>query len=190
MLNDVAVSRLDLAAGISRGAVARLRSGRGSLTSLRKALEAAGMDLRGLPRGRNWGERVAAQRKRKGLSQAAVACRADVSREAVIALEKRSAGRVSTLAAVLRALGVRLAYRSLAPGGFYAGPALSSARSTWRTPQWVLDKLYGIFEFDVDAAAANPPNVRAWEHYHENSLFRPWAGCVYMNPPYGKGIGL
>jgi hypothetical protein len=60
---------LILPLGSRAARVARLRSGRGSSASLKKALEAAGMDLRGLPRGRNWGERVAAQRKRKGLSQ-------------------------------------------------------------------------------------------------------------------------
>jgi hypothetical protein len=39
-------------------------------------------------------------------------------------------------------------------------PCLVLCEVDMRTPQWVLDKLYGIFgEFDLDAAAANPPNV-------------------------------
>ena len=76
-------------------------------------------------------------------------------------MERRSTGRVAALSRILRALGTELAFRETALGSFYTGPALSSARGTWRTPTWLLDRLYNIFEFDLDAAAATPPNVKA-----------------------------
>ena len=190
MENIATKPRLDLAAGISRATVKRLRNGRGQLTSLRKALEAACFDLKGLPPGPTWGARVAALRRRRGLSQNELARRTGVGRDAIITLEKRSTGRVGALRRILRALGTELAFRETAPGSFYSGPALSSARGTWRTPNSVLDRLYDIFDFDLDPAAATPPNVRAAVHYGagDDGLFKPWFGSVYCNPPYGKGI--
>ena len=44
-------ARLDLAAGISRATVKRLRNGGGQISSLRKALEASLLDLKNLPPG-------------------------------------------------------------------------------------------------------------------------------------------
>ena len=191
MQNFVIKPRLDLAAGISRATVKRLRNGSGQISSLRKALEASLLDLKNLPPGPTWGARVATLRKRRGLSQNQLAKRAGVGRDAVITLEKRSTGRVAALGRILRALGTELAFRETAPGSFYKGPALSSARGDWRTPNWLLHKLYGIFEFDLDSAAATPPNVTARAHYAaaDDGLFKPWSGCVFCNPPYGKGIG-
>ena len=193
MKNNVIHPRLDLAAGISRATVKRLRDGKGQLGSLHKALEATCLELAGLPPGRTWGARVAALRKRRGLSQNEVALRAGIGRDAVIRLETRSFGRVDVLRAILRALGTQLTFKEKVAGTFYRGPALSSERSDWRTPQWLLDRLYGIFgEFDLDAAAATPPNVRARMHYGaaEDGLFRPWTGVTFLNPPYGRGLGL
>ena len=42
---------------------------------------------------------------------------------------------------------------------------------------------------DLDPCSnAGAPNVPAGEHYtrEQNGLIRPWAGRVYMNPPYGE----
>jgi phage N-6-adenine-methyltransferase len=87
--------------------------------------------------------------------------------------------------------GTTLAFKETARTGFYNGAALSSARSDWRSPQWLLERLYTVFTFDLDAAAATPPNVQARVHYNaaDDGLFRPWIGCVYANPPYGRSIG-
>lgn len=47
-------------------------------------------------------------------------------------------------------------------------------------------------EFDLDPCAADP---RPWDtakvHYTEqhNGLIMPWFGRVWLNPPYGRGIG-
>ena len=192
MLNVVTKPRLDLAAGLSRATVKRLRNGSGQVSSLRKALEASLLDLKNLPPGPTWGARVATLRKRRGLSQNELAERAGVGRDAVITLERSSTGRVASLSRILRALGTELAFRETAPGSFYKGLALSSVRGDWKTPSWLLDRLYGIFSFDLDASAATPPNVKARVHYTaaDDGLFKPWSGCVFCNPPYGKAIGV
>lgn len=58
-------------------------------------------------------------------------------------------------------------------------------KDEWLTPPWLLARLGA---FDLDPCA---PIVRPWEtaarHYtaHDNGLAQPWAGRVWMNPPYG-----
>lgn len=44
---------------------------------------------------------------------------------------------------------------------------------------------------DLDPCADAPRSVPAQRHFtrKEDGLARPWAGRVYMNPPYGEGIG-
>ena len=58
----------------------------------------------------------------------------------------------------------------------------------WLTPPWILERLG---EFDIDPCAP-APDRRPWptakKHYSfaENGLVQPWAGRVWLNPPYGK----
>jgi len=63
---------------------------------------------------------------------------------------------------------------------------------TWLTPPEII-KALGPFDLDVCAA----PNPRPWDtaHMHytapeQNGLLLPWHGRVWMNPPYGKQLGL
>ena len=82
----------------------------------------------------------------------------------------------------------------MVPQRFYNGAALSSVRQDWKTPRWLLEKLYDVFgEFDLDAASATPTNTRAKAHYTsvEDGLFRPWYGeIVWINPPYNRALKL
>ena len=60
----------------------------------------------------------------------------------------------------------------------------------WLTPPWILERLG---EFDLDPCAP-APDRRPWptakKHYSfaENGLVQPWAGRVWLNPPYGKHV--
>lgn len=68
-------------------------------------------------------------------------------------------------------------------------PALyQSVRQDWETPPELFNKLNDEFHFTLDAAA-NEYNAKCSSYYSEDSLSKPWNGVVWLNPPYGRGIG-
>lgn len=73
----------------------------------------------------------------------------------------------------------------------------SSKRDDWLTPREIIDasiEAMGAIDLDPCAETHDDPNVPAGCHYTEedDGLDRknPWFGRVYMNPPYGRIIGL
>ena len=67
----------------------------------------------------------------------------------------------------------------------------SSATENWATPTDLFDELNKEFTFTLDAAAAE------WNHKVANyftkdqdALTQEWNGTVWLNPPYGRTIGL
>jgi phage N-6-adenine-methyltransferase len=76
----------------------------------------------------------------------------------------------------------------------------SSATDEWSTPQQFFDELHKEFRFTLDAAATRE-NAKCDVCYTRQSdaLRHDWAdeladiglkwGAVWMNPPYGRGIG-
>lgn len=63
----------------------------------------------------------------------------------------------------------------------------------WLTPPRILIALGGAKSFDLDPASSiDRPWSTAWHHYtkDDNGLVRPWFGRVWLNPPYGRSIGL
>jgi len=71
----------------------------------------------------------------------------------------------------------------------------SSVDGEYRTPQWLLRFLedkYGVFETDP-CARAKSKVAPLWYGYRsphgKDGLTVPWPGNVFMNPPYGRGIG-
>jgi phage N-6-adenine-methyltransferase len=90
--------------------------------------------------------------------------------------------------------GDELGYK--APEGVPAYVA-SSNTPEWYTPQWLLQEVYSVLgEVDLDPAAPLPPYtqwVKARQYYTEadgKSLGVVWRGKVYLNPPYGRKIGV
>lgn len=84
----------------------------------------------------------------------------------------------------------------------------SSASGDWETPHDLFDKLWDEFGgFDLDPCCTvrhhtahrilgnggqiYVPDKGAWEGGRDiiDGLAQPWHGKVYMNPPYGRGIG-
>lgn len=62
-------------------------------------------------------------------------------------------------------------------------------KDEWLTPPWIIRQL-GPFDLDP-CAPINPPWYIARKHYtiEDDGLSQPWAGRVWLNPPYGRGTG-
>ena len=72
------------------------------------------------------------------------------------------------------------------------GPSVhfSSESAEWLTPQHIVDRVAGLFgQIDLDPCSPEGPTIPAVQHFSEDGLAQPWAGRVYMNPPYGRAIG-
>jgi len=68
---------------------------------------------------------------------------------------------------------------------------MSSASDDWGTPQAFFDELHAEFGFtlDVCASARNAKCPRFFSR-EDNGLEQTWTGTVWLNPPYGREIGL
>jgi transcriptional regulator with XRE-family HTH domain len=175
-----------------------LEQGQGNLTTFWTVLHALNLDIMGrnLPPGERMGERIVTLRKRKGMSQRALASLIEATQPTLIALERHCTGRLYTLDRVLTVLGAG-AY--LAPIGaqqsFYTHAGNSATSETWTTPKELLEALYSVFGgFDLDPCSPTSNSrtapVRTKVHYTEtdDGLSLPWFGTVFMNPPYNRSL--
>jgi hypothetical protein len=68
----------------------------------------------------------------------------------------------------------------------------SSASPEWYTEAHVIERVIRVLgAIDLDPCSNPPPyNVPAAKHYtrDEGGLTPPWAGRVWMNPPYGRDL--
>ena len=175
-----------------------LESGQGNLSTFWAVLHVLNLAIvgRNLPPGESIGERIVTLRKRKGMSQRALASIIETTQPTLITLEKHSRGRLQTLDRVLTVLGAG-AY--LAPQGsvkaFYVHAGNSSTSENWETPKDLLQRLYSVFgAFDLDPCSpcsnSRTAPVRAKVHYtqDDDGLSLPWFGHVFCNPPYGRAL--
>lgn len=74
-------------------------------------------------------------------------------------------------------------------------PMFSSNTGDWHTPPEIVEAVRDLFggRIDLDPCSNSheAPNVPARTLYtrEDDGLSREWSGRVYLNPPYGKGIG-
>jgi phage N-6-adenine-methyltransferase len=69
---------------------------------------------------------------------------------------------------------------------------MSSKTSEWATPQDLFDSLNAEFHFTLDPCCTHE-NAKCAKHFTvtEDGLGQSWAGeVVFMNPPYGREIGV
>lgn len=61
----------------------------------------------------------------------------------------------------------------------------------WFTPKWIFDALGMTFSLDPCAPINGGPHVPAEIYFNkkDDGLKLPWSGTVFLNPPYGRGIG-
>ncbi len=194
----VSQAKLATRSGLAVLTIRNLEHGRGTLSSLERALKKLGLVLVGrhLPPGQGIGARIADLRKRRRISQRVLARDAGVTHPTIVALETASRGRIATLDRVLTLLGAgqRILSKSDAPT-FYASTANSSAHHNWNTPPELLEALYRAgLGFDLDPCSPTRDRrrapVKAKAHYVEDddALALVWHGRVFVNPPYGRDI--
>jgi phage N-6-adenine-methyltransferase len=67
----------------------------------------------------------------------------------------------------------------------------SSLTPEWPTPAGVFDALDSTYHFTLDACAT-PENAKCSRFFtsEQDALRQEWTGSVWLNPPYGREIGL
>lgn len=67
----------------------------------------------------------------------------------------------------------------------------SSASSEWITPQSFFDKYNSIYHFTLDVCAT-AENAKCEKYFtkEQDGLLQEWTGVCWMNPVYGREIGL
>ena len=65
----------------------------------------------------------------------------------------------------------------------------SSDMGEWNTPPDLVADMAEVFKWALDACASGPNVCENYYNAEQNSLLKPWRGMVWMNPPYGRGIG-
>ncbi len=67
----------------------------------------------------------------------------------------------------------------------------SSKSDEWETPKELFNKYNEQFRFDIDVCATHE-NALVPEYYtkENDALTQDWVGTCWMNPPYGRQIGL
>lgn len=69
----------------------------------------------------------------------------------------------------------------------------TSATDQHNTPKWLVEKIAAFLdgiELDPCTSASNPVGATQFFTEHDDGLGKVWhARTVYMNPPYGRGIG-
>lgn len=72
-------------------------------------------------------------------------------------------------------------------------PMMSSASPEWYTPDHIIERVFAVLEdIDLDPCADPDLSIAAGQHFtaETDGLAHEWRGRVYMNPPYGDGIGV
>jgi phage N-6-adenine-methyltransferase len=66
----------------------------------------------------------------------------------------------------------------------------ASAKSDWETPPAFFNSLNAEFSFTLDACATkSTAKCKMFLSPEVDALSLEWSGIVFLNPPYGRGIG-
>ena len=163
---------------LPRQTVHRIRKGQGRLAILTAALREAGYELRPDP---------ATLAQKAGQRETAV--RAGLSRATVAALA-RGQGTIQSYARLAAAL--KVTPRFVKQKSYAA--CMSSRDQTWQTPRALLDAVLQAADreaFNLDPCSPHVdgpvPALVRWTET-DDGLSRPWAGLVFVNPPYSRAL--
>ncbi len=187
-------------AGIGTSAVYAVERDRGRVSSLNAILDTLGLELRGrqLVAG-PIGPALVHARKRRKISRRKLAKALGASRNTLAVIEA-GGGHVDTLAAYAGAVGAALYLaRPEDPRPFLTHAGTSTGNNLWETPVWLARALSeAVGGFDLDPCAATTNNRRRARikakillTEADDGLSVRWGRRqkVFVNPPYGKGIG-
>lgn len=75
----------------------------------------------------------------------------------------------------------------MAKKGAFTHDSVDNKSVDWYTPKWVFDALNLQFDLDPCAPQGGVSWIPAAQHYAlpQDGLSLPWAGLVWLNPPYG-----
>jgi hypothetical protein len=64
---------------------------------------------------------------------------------------------------------------------------ISGTNDEWYTPAWLFEALGVKFDLDPCSPGVPPSAVPSRQHFTkaDNGLLAPWAGSVWLNPPFG-----
>ena len=73
-------------------------------------------------------------------------------------------------------------------GQLFERAGISDENDEWYTPPWVFEALGVNFDLDPCSPGAPPSSVPALRHMTkaDNGLAVPWAGSVWLNPPFSS----
>lgn len=169
--------------------IKRLEQGVGSVATLVAVMAALDFRLIGIGPGRTLAEQLRSARRRRGLSLALAASRANLARGTVAGLE----GGKGSVASLMRLLGVvapRL--RRRAPERAYWGQGDKEDRDSRFTPADFMESIYEAFgPIDLDPCANLLSPVRAARRIllseGGDGLRDQWSGkLVFVNPPFSE----
>ena len=191
------------ATGISVPTLRALERGEGGLGPLVAIMGVLGLRWGWVPHGEDAAAALAGRRKARGISQAELARRIGCSRPTLIALERRLAGSVATLARALQILGLRPMLRGVAPVGRGLVPARNApARDLVMTPPDLAAAVIGHFAPGLSGSVLDPARGqgafhdgfpahldRHWCEIGEGRDFFDWqqpVDWVMTNPPWSR----
>jgi transcriptional regulator with XRE-family HTH domain len=192
---------LALKAGVSLPTLRQSERAKGSLSTFVRLAAGLGKEIggRSLPPGDDLGSRLRSLRERQKLGRRPVASLAGCSPTTLASLEIGQDCHLAIAVRVADALGVRLRIESagVVPS-FWDAAGTSSAYHGWTTPRQVLEALYPVVggEFGLDPCSpvrrgpGAPVQAQLRFTSEDDGLGRPWrAASVFLNPPYGRGLG-
>lgn len=177
--------------GVSPGAVRRLESGKGPVSTLLAVMEALPFHITKLAPGLDLAEQLRNRRAKKGMSLEAAAAKASLAPAVVAALE-RGQGKVQSLLSLLAVLAPTIGRR--APERSRWGPGRKADRDSRFTPASFMEPIYDVFgEIDLDPCGHVSSPVIARRRFllsnGDDGLTDPWAGRVaFMNPPFSAQL--
>nr|WP_199489601.1 helix-turn-helix transcriptional regulator [Pseudotabrizicola alkalilacus] len=169
-----------------------------------RAMKALGLGWGWARQGEDAAALLAARRRKKGFSQAALAEKAGCSRPTIIALERDFSGSVSILLSVLAALGVRQVLRALdMPGRAGLVPVTNApVRDLVMTPAPLAAAVIAHFAEQISGSILDPargqgaffdqfPSLlqRRWCEVSEGKDFHAWSepvDWIVTNPPWSR----
>jgi len=196
-LQGLSQSKLAQKVGIGLSTLQNLENGKGEFYNFLKVISMLGLELRGRNlrlKNTTIFEAIVILRKRQKWSRRALANTLNIHPDTLAKIEQGKNCQLGIFLSVVKNVGAGLYLEYIeVPHKFYNHAGNSSLVQDWTTPPELLEKLYSIYGvFDLDPCSPKKTVVKAKRHLTilDDGLTCSWHGKVFVNPPYGRSIGL